>query len=83
MIKYTKSFLKKLNKESIIGKFFEEDKIIDILRGEAEEHFKFNISIGETYEPLKKLEKDGIIITKEKRTIGVVADCRIEHRFKV
>lgn len=83
MIKYTKSFLKKLNKESIVGKFFEENKIINILRGEAEEHFKVNISLGEAYELLKQLQKDGIIITKDERTTGVVANCRIEKKFKV
>lgn len=83
MIKYTKSFLKKLNKESIIGKFFEENRIINILRGEAEEHFKINISLGEAYELLKQLQKDGIIIAKDERTTGVVANCRIEKKFKV
>ena len=66
MIKYTKSFLKKLNKESIIGKFFEKDKMVNILRDEAEEHFKFNISLREAYELLEHLEKDGIIITRRK-----------------
>lgn len=83
MIKYTKSFLKKLNKESIIGKFFEEHRIINILRGEAEEHFKVNISLGEAYELLKQLQKNGIIITKDERTTGVVANCKIEKKFKV
>lgn len=83
MIKYTKSFLKKLNKKSIIGKFFEENKIIDILRGEVEEHFKVNISQGEAHVLLTQLQKDGIIITKDERTIGVIANCRIEKKFKV
>lgn len=65
MIKYTKSFLKKLNKENIIGKFFEERRIIAILKQEAEWHFKHSISEGDAYELLKQLENDGVIITKE------------------
>lgn len=83
MIKYTKSFLKKLNKKNIIGKFFEERRIIAILKQEAELHFKHSISEGEAYELLKQLEKDGVIITKELRTMGAIAGCGIEKKFKV
>lgn len=83
MIKYTKSFLKRLNEENIIGKFFEERRIIAILKQEAEWHFKHSISKGEAYELLKQLEKDGVIITKELRTMGSISGCRFEKKFKV
>lgn len=83
MIKYTKSFLKKLNKENIIGKFFEERRIIAILKQEAELHFKHSISEGEAYELLKQLEKDGVILTKEQKTTGVISGSRIEKKFKI